>query len=167
MKFLRIAISVAVLAALCVQPAQASENCDALKSPKRQAACWKALATAERPAELLPGPAGDRGPKGDRGEKGDAGLSIVGATGPKGEPGERGAVGPAGPAGSAGERGPAGADGRGFASGTLLLVRDDCPTGMTLVGTRNEWGLYNVTTAGRPWSGSPWSQLFVSLCSVN
>ena len=167
MKFLRIAISVAVLAALCVQPAQASENCDALKSSKRQAACWKALATAERPAELLPGPAGDRGPKGDRGDKGDAGLSIVGATGPKGDAGERGAVGPVGPAGAAGERGPAGADGRGFASGTLLLVRDDCPTGMTLVGTRNEWGLYNVTTAGRPWSGSPWSQLFVSLCSVN
>jgi hypothetical protein len=49
----------------------------------------------------------------------------------------------------------------------LLMVKDDCPTGMTLVGTRNEWGLYNVTTAGRPWSGSPWSQLFVSLCSVN
>lgn len=167
MKSLRIAIPVAVLAALCVQPAQASENCDALKSPKRQAACWKALATAERPAELLPGPAGDRGPKGDRGDKGDAGLSIVGATGPKGDAGERGAVGPAGPAGAAGERGPAGADGRGFASGTLLLVRDDCPAGMTLVGTRNEWGLYNVTTAGRPWSGSPWSQLFVSLCSVN
>ena len=164
MKFLCVAISAAVLAALCVQPAQAAEDCDAYKSPKRQAACWKSAALAERPADLVPGPAGDRGPKGD---KGDAGLSIVGASGPKGDAGERGPVGPAGPAGSAGERGPAGADGRGFASGTLLLVRDDCPTGMTLVGTRNEWGLYNVTTAGRPWSGSPWSQLFVSLCSVN
>ena len=164
MKFLCVAISAAVLTVLCVQPAQAVEDCDAYKSPKRQAACWKAAALAERPADLVPGPAGDRGPKGD---KGDAGLSIVGASGPKGDAGERGAVGPAGPAGSAGERGPAGADGRGFASGTLLLVRDDCPEGMTLVGTRNEWGLYNVTTAGRPWSGSPWSQLFVSLCSVN
>ena len=164
MKYLRIAISAAVLAVLCVQPAQAAEDCDGYKSPKRQAACWKAAALAERPADLVPGPVGDRGPKGD---KGDAGLSIVGASGPKGDAGERGAVGPAGPAGSAGERGPAGADGRGFASGTLLLVRDDCPEGMTLVGTRNEWGLYNVTTAGRPWSGSPWSQLFVSLCSVN
>lgn len=164
MKSLRSVIAVAVLAALCVQPAQAVEDCDAYKSPKRQAACWKAAAQAERPADLVPGPAGDRGPKGDRG---DAGLSIVGASGPKGDAGERGAVGPAGPAGSAGERGPAGADGRGFASGTLLLVRDDCPTGMTLVGTRNEWGLYNVTTAGRPWSGTPWSQLFVSLCQVD
>lgn len=167
MKFLRVLLSTAVLCLLCVQPASAAQDCDAYKSPKRQAACWKAAALAERPAELLPGPAGDRGPKGDRGEKGEAGLSIVGATGPKGEPGDRGAVGPAGPAGSAGERGPAGADGRGFASGTVLLVRDDCPAGMTLIGTRNEWGLYNVTTAGRPWAGVGWSQLFVSLCSVN
>ena len=91
----------------------------------------------------------------------------------KGDPGlrgETGAIGPAGPAGPAGADGADGADGQdgaGFASGTLLMVKDDCPTGMTLVGTRNEWGLYNVTTAGRPWSGSPWSQLFVSLCQVN
>ena len=167
MKYLRIVIAAAVLAVLCVQPAQAAEDCGAYKSPKRQAACWKALATAERPAELLLGPAGDRGPKGDRGEKGDAGLSIVGATGPKGDTGERGPAGATGATGPAGPAGAAGANGRGFASGTIMLVRDDCPTGMTLVGTRNEWGLYNVTTAGRPWSGSPWSQLFVSLCSVN
>ncbi len=167
MKSLCLAVSAAVLAVLCVQPAQAAEDCDAYKSPKRQAACWKALATAERPAEVLPGPAGDRGPKGDRGEKGDAGLSIVGASGPKGDTGERGPAGATGATGPAGPAGSTGADGRGFASGTVLLVRDDCPAGMTLIGTRNEWGLYNVTTAGRPRSGSPWSQLFVSLCSVN
>jgi hypothetical protein len=49
----------------------------------------------------------------------------------------------------------------------LVLMRDACPSGMSLVGTQNEWALYNVNTAGRPWSGSPWSQLFVSLCQVN
>lgn len=167
MKFLRVLLSTAVLCLLCVQPASAAQDCDAYKSPKRQAACWKAAALAERPAELLPGPAGDRGPKGDRGEKGEAGLSIVGATGPKGDTGERGPAGPAGATGPAGPAGAAGAAGRGFASGVVLLVRDDCPTGMTLIGTRNEWGLYNVTTPGRPWAGVGWSQLFVSLCSVD
>lgn len=78
-----------------------------------------------------------------------------------------GPTGPVGPAGADGAAGATGAAGPGFASGSLVLMRDACPSGMSLVGTQNEWALYNVTTAGRPWSGSPWSQLFVSLCQVN
>jgi hypothetical protein len=136
---------------LYAQPAAATD-CDSLKSPRKQAACWKAqaLTVPEPPAVAIPGPVGEKGAKGDAGARGETGAT--GATGP---------AGPAGPAGAAG------ADGRGFASGTLLLVRDDCPTGMTLVGTRNEWTLYNNTTASRPWGAAGWSQLFVSLCQVN
>lgn len=168
MNYLRIALACLLFVALYAQPAQArdwsSTDCDTLKRVAKQLECWKAQASTP---EQIAGPQGAAGVKGD---KGDPGLSIVGAQGVKGDPGLRGETGATGPAG---ERGPAGADGApgrdgaGFASGTLLMVKDDCPTGMTLVGTRNEWALYNVTTAGRPWSGSPWSQLFVSLCQVN
>jgi hypothetical protein len=168
MKSLLCAVLFLGASVLYAQPAAATD-CDSLKSPRKQAACWKsqALTVPEPPAVSIPGPVGEKGAKGDRG---DAGLSIVGATGAKGDAGARGetgATGATGPAGPAGPAGAAGADGRGFASGTLLLVRDDCPTGMTLVGTRNEWTLYNNTTVSRPWGAAGWSQLFVSLCQVN
>jgi hypothetical protein len=172
MNYLRITV-LSVLLLFIAAPAMARDwsgvDCDGLKSAKNQAACWKAQALSVAEPESVPIP----GAKGDKGEKGDAGLSIVGATGAKGDAGvkgdkgDTGATGATGPAGPAGADGAAGADGRGFASGTILLVRDDCPAGMTLVGTRNEWGLYNVVASGRPWSGGTWSQLFVSLCSVN
>jgi hypothetical protein len=170
MNYLRITV-LSVLLLFIAAPAMARDwsgvDCDTLKSAKKQAACWKAAAQVELEPELIPGA------KGDKGEKGDAGLSIVGAAGAKGDAGvkgdkgDTGATGATGPAGPAGADGAPGADGQGFASGTILLVRDDCPAGMTLVGTRNEWGLYNVVASGRPWSGGTWSQLFVSLCSVN
>ena len=136
-------------------------DCDTLK-PKRQIQCWKWHATNAQPApQPLPGPAGS---KGDKGDKGEAGATGVGERGPAGVQGEAGPVGPAGPAGASGA---AGADGKGFASGTVVLVRNACPTGMTMIGSMNEWALYNVAAAGRPWSGSPWSQLSVTACSVD
>ena len=111
-----------------------------------------------------------RGPQGIPGEQGQVGpQGIQGATGATGAPGQ-GATGPAGPAGPQGPEGPAGSngqDGDSMPNGTIILVKDSCPTGYTVVGTQNQWGLYDVTTAGRPWSGTPWAQLFVSACSKN
>ena len=163
MKYLRIAAVSVLFASVFVAPA-AAVDCDAYKSVKKQLKCWRAAAlaseTVEAPAPVaIPGPAGDRGATGATGATGPAG--------PKGDKGDPGEPGPAGPAGADGAAGAQGERGAGFASGVVLLVRDDCPSGMTLIGSRNEWGLYNVLSAGRPWSGSPWSQVFVSLCQVN
>ena len=163
MKYLRIAAVSVLFASVFVAPA-AAVDCDAYKSVKKQLKCWRAAAlaseTVEAPAPVaIPGPAGDRGATGATGATGPAG--------PKGDKGDPGEPGPAGPAGADGAAGAQGERGAGFASGVVLLVRDDCPSGMTLIGSRNEWGLYNVLSAGRPWSGTPWSQVFVSLCQVN
>jgi hypothetical protein len=164
MKSALIAVLSVLFSAVLVAPSSAID-CDSYKSVKKQAKCWKAAAQSVPTVQAVPGPAGAVGPAGERGPVGPAGpKGDKGDAGPKGETGATGATGPAGADGAAGATGAAGP---GFASGTLLLVRDACPSGMSLVGTQNEWALYNVTTAGRPWSGSPWSQFFVSLCQVN
>lgn len=108
-----------------------------------------------------------RGPQGEQGEQGPPGESVTGPQGPVGPSGPSGGSGPAGPQGPAGTAGSDGQDGDSLPSGTVLLVRNACPDGYTVVGSQNQWGLYDVTTAGRPWSGSPWAQLFVSACSKN
>lgn len=160
MKYLRIAAVSVLFASVFVAPA-AAVDCDAYKSVKKQLKCWRSLALDSTPVEA-PAPVAIPGPAGDRGATGATGAT--GPAGPKGDKGDRGEAGPAGADGAAGAQGERGA---GFASGVVLLVRDDCPSGMTLIGSRNEWGLYNVVSAGRPWSGTPWSQVFVSLCQVN
>jgi hypothetical protein len=81
---------------------------------------------AERPSEVVTGPAGEIGPRGPEGPQGDMGLpGAMGPAGPAGPagapgaPGADGAPGEPGPPGPQGEPGPPGADGapgRGIAS---------------------------------------------------
>lgn len=79
---------------------------------------------AEKPSEVVEGPAGERGDTGPRGLQGEPGEpgppgppgqpGGIGAPGEPGAPGEQGEPGPAGPpgeAGAPGAAGPAGADG--------------------------------------------------------
>jgi hypothetical protein len=122
------------------------------------------LAILARPAPspvVIPGSPGVPGKPGEDGKPGAPGLPGVGNPGADGVAGERGERG------EPGEPGRDGANGAGFISGTVVLVMDDCPAGTTLRGVRNEWAVYNVVTAGRPWSGTPWTQLLLSTCTVD
>lgn len=159
MKILRFAlVSLMFLPFLYAQPAAAAD-CDLHKSLKRQLLCWRTQAQNPVPPVMIASTAGERGPKGDRGETGPAGASV---RGDKGERGERGEVGPAGPAGPAGSAGADGAAGVGLASGMVLIIAGDCPTGTTVQGTAYQWRVYS----GNPFTGSG-SELWVSACRVN
>jgi hypothetical protein len=114
------------------------------------------------PAE--PGKPGEAGKPGDAGRPGDRGPVGVGERGEAGEAGQAGADGAPGRDGAAGRDG---VDGKGFTSGSVLLVIGSCPAGTSLQGTENEWAMYNVTTAGRPWTTGMWMQQTVTLCAID
>jgi len=139
------------------------------------------------------GPAGERGPVGPAGNSVQGPAGSPGQAGPPGPPGPRGEAGsslrigtvetgdsPSAtitgtgseqmlnlvfPDAAPAERGDSG--GTGIASGTQLLVIGGCPTGMSLIGQESEWGMYNLTTSGRPWGGGMWMQKEVTVCQVN
>jgi hypothetical protein len=119
------------------------------------AALLAILARPALPPLVIPGSPGVPGEDGKPGAPGSPGV------------GNPGADGAAGAAGEPGRDGRDGVDGAGFISGTVVLVMNDCPAGTTLRGVRNEWAVYNVVTAGRPWSGTPWTQLLLSTCTVD
>jgi len=116
------------------------------------------IARPSAPPLVIPGSPGTPGKPGEDGKPGAPGSPGVG---------NPGADGAAGAAGEPGRDGRDGVDGAGFISGTVVLVMNDCPAGTTLRGVRNEWAVYNVVTAGRPWSGTPWTQLLLSTCTVD
>jgi hypothetical protein len=122
------------------------------------AALLAILARPAAPPLVIPGSPGVPGKPGEDGKPGAPGLPGVGSPGVDGVAGERG---------EPGEDGRDGRDGAGFVSGMVFLTIDDCPAGSTLRGVRNEWAVYNVVTAGRPWSGTPWTQLLLSTCTVD
>lgn len=99
------------------------------------------------------------GPKGD---KGDTVTGPGGPAGPAGPAGPKGDRGDTGPAGATGPAGPAGADGRGFPSGTLVLIGGSCPSGTTLEGREYGWRVYS----GNPFTGVG-SELWVTACRIN
>lgn len=102
------------------------------------------------------------GPKGDKGDKGDTVTGPGGPAGPAGPAGPKGDRGDTGPAGATGPAGPAGADGRGFPSGTLVLIGGSCPSGTTLEGREYGWRVYS----GNPFTGVG-SELWVTACRIN
>jgi hypothetical protein len=129
------------------------------------------MATRPDPAPIvLPGSDGKPGSSGlpgQKGDKGDPGLPGVGQRGEVGAAGADGASGADGAAGRDGTDGRDGADGKGFTAGAVLLAVGGCPAGMSVQGTPEEWALYNVTTAGRPWTSGAWMQQTVTLCVVD
>lgn len=159
MKILRIALVSLMFAPLVYAQPAAAADCDSYKSLKRQLSCWRSQAQTPAAPVMIAGPAGERGEKGERGETGPAGASVRGEKGERGEAGPAGVAGPAGPAGSAGV---AGANGVGLASGMVLIIAGDCPTGTTVQGTAYQWRVYS----GNPFTGSG-SELLVSACRVN
>ncbi|HSG19312.1 MAG TPA: hypothetical protein VLA31_00955, partial [Burkholderiaceae bacterium] len=161
MKALRIALVSLMFAPLVYAQPAAAADCDAYKSVKRQLSCWRSQAQTPAPV-MIASPAGERGPKGDRGETGPAGASVRGDKGERGEIGPAGLAGPAGPAGADGVAGADGAAGVGLASGMVLIIAGDCPTGTTVQGTAYQWRVYS----GNPFTGSG-SELWVSACRVN